>query len=340
MAGGQERVLRRRIRSIQSTKKITRAMQLIAASRIVKAQQAIAAARPYVEKMAEVVSHLADTPDGRDHPLFREPENVGPDDVRRVAVIAIAGDRGLSGAYNSSVIRATERVLAECAEAGAEPSVVASGRKVINYFRYRGRDPAASFTGFSERPTAADAKQIVDAVMEPFTNGELDEITLVYTNFISVGTQRVVVRKLIPLDPEAPRSAASADAGGNSQSPQSAGSSEHAGAEESKADYEFEPEAGEILDRLLPSWLQAEILAALLSASASEYAARQRAMKAATDNADELIKTLSRIMNRARQDAITTEIMEIVGGAEALRAGGDGDSSATETYESAGARPA
>lgn len=311
MAGGQERELRRRIRSIQSTKKITRAMYLIAAARITRAQQAIAAARPYVEKMGEVVSHLADTPDGRSHPLFREPET-----VRRAAVIAIAGDRGLSGAYNSSIIRATERVAAE--RTGADTSIVAVGRKVVNHFRHRNRELAAAFTGLAEKPTAADAKRVVDAVMEPFLAGELDEITLVYTHFVSVGSQQVRVRKLVPLDLD---QAGSDRVGANS-----------AGADEGhRADYEFEPDPGEILDRLLPAWLQAEVLAALLSASASEYAARQRAMKAATDNADELVKTLSRVMNRARQDTITTEIMEIVGGAEALR-GGDDHQGYNETY--------
>jgi F-type H+-transporting ATPase subunit gamma len=324
MAGGQERTLRRRIRSVQSTRKITRAMELIAASRIVRAQEAIAAARPYVEKMSEVVSHLSDTPDGREHPLFREPESVG-----KAAIITLAGDRGLSGAYNSSVIRATERLIAERSDAGAEAVIVASGRRVINYFRFRGRELAASFIGFSERPNASNAKEIADAVMEAFTAGELDEINLVYTEFISIGTQRVVTRKLIPLDPEEAR-------GGDSDGRDSSDSD----SQESKADYEFEPDPGEILDRLLPSWLQAEILAALLSASASEYAARQRAMKAATDNADDLVKTLSRIMNRARQDAITTEIMEIVGGAEALRGGGEDHSAAHEHFEPAPSGPA
>ncbi len=327
MAGGQERELRRRIRSIQSTKKITRAMELIAASRIVRAQQAIAAARPYVEKMAEVVGHLADTPDGRAHPLFREPEQ-----VRKVAIIAIAGDRGLSGAYNSSVIRAAERVARERGAAGADATVVAVGRKVINHFRFRNRDLAATFTGFSERPTSANAREIVDAVMGPFTDGELDEIVLVYTHFVSAGSQHVRVRKLVPLDPDAAQpdtSPARPDRPAQTAD----------GADQSHADYEFEPDPGEILDRLLPSWLQAEILAALLSASASEYAARQRAMKAATDNADDLIKTLSRIMNRARQDAITTEIMEIVGGAEALRGGGVDHGAYLETYVQAASFP-
>jgi F-type H+-transporting ATPase subunit gamma len=317
MAGGQERELRRRIRSVQSTKKITRAMQLIAASRIVRAQQAIEAARPYVRKMAEVVSHLAGTPDGREHPLFREPESVS-----KVAVISIAGDRGLSGAYNSTVIRATERLINEKRGEGAETDVIAVGKKVIRYFRFRNREPSSAFTGMSERPTAADAKQIADAVMEGYSSGEIDEIDLIYTEFKSAGRQQLTVRKLIPLDPEEGRR----DDGDD-------------GDDEDTVNYEYEPDPAAILDRLLPAWLQAELLAALLSASASEYAARQRAMKAATDNADELIKTLSRVMNRARQDSITTEIMEIVGGAEALS--GDGHArTATETYEPTDARSA
>ncbi|MGH9061186.1 MAG: F0F1 ATP synthase subunit gamma [Acidimicrobiales bacterium] len=319
MAGGQERELRRRIRSIQSTKKITRAQELIAASRILRAQRAIAAARPYVEKMAEVVSHLADTPDGRDHPLFREPET-----VRNAAVIVVAGDRGLSGAYNSSVIRASERVLSERTEGGADTTLIAVGRKAITHFRYRGREMAATFTGFSDQPTSADARQVAEAVMEPFRAGDVDEITLVYTHFVSAGSQRVEIRKLIPLDPDA-------EAAGSGDGKADGSHDDNDGV--SHADYEFEPDPGEILDRLLPAWLQAEILAALLSASASRYAAQQRAMKAATDNADDLITTLSRVMNRARQDSITTEIMEIVGGAEALRGGGD-HGSHNETYAS------
>ena len=171
MAGGQERLLRRRIRSVQSTKKITRAMELIAASRIVRAQQAIAAARPYVEKMAEVVGHLADTPDGRAHPLFREPEA-----LRRAALVVIAGDRGLSGAYNSSVLRAAERRIRELEGAGAEVAVVAVGRKVANHFRYRRREPAATFTGVADRPGPDDARSVAGAVLGPYTAGELDEI--------------------------------------------------------------------------------------------------------------------------------------------------------------------
>jgi F-type H+-transporting ATPase subunit gamma len=314
MAGGQERVLRRRIRSIQSTKKITRAMELIAASRIVRAQQAIAAARPYVEKMAEVVGHLSQTPDARTHPLFRTPET-----VRRAAVIAIAGDRGLSGAYNSSVLRATERVVRDHQGAGHDVMVVTVGRKVANYFRYRGQDIAESFTGMSDRPGVDDAVRVVAAVMDRYSAGEIDEIDLVYTHFESMGRQYVASRTLVPIVP----AGAQADDTDGGPAGRPAGF---------VVDYEYEPDPAELLDRLLPSWLQGEILAALLSASASEYVARQRAMKAATDNADDLMTNLTRIMNRARQEAITTEIMEIVGGAEALRGGG-ADTNFTESYE-------
>jgi F-type H+-transporting ATPase subunit gamma len=330
MAGGQARVLRRRIRSIQSTKKITRAMELIAASRIVRAQQAIAAARPYVEKMSEVVGHLADTPDGRNHPLFRHPET-----LRRAALIVVAGDRGLSGAYNSSVLRAAERRIRELEGAGAEVVVVAVGRKVGNYFRYRHRDPTAVFTGIADRPGPDDAKAIAEAVIGGYTGGDLDEIDLVYTYFESIGRQRVVARSLVPIE-RADSAEASGPAGTRSSSGgRGVGSATGPdGGEASRTvDYEYEPGPAELLDYLLPNWLQGEILAALLSASASEYVARQRAMKAATDNAEDLITNLTRVMNRARQDAITTEIMEIVGGAEALREGTDESAARSEIYE-------
>ncbi|MDA8283897.1 MAG: F0F1 ATP synthase subunit gamma [Actinomycetota bacterium] len=319
MAGGQERILRRRIRSVQSTKKITRAMELIAASRIVRAQQAIAAARPYVEKMAEVVGHLADTPDGRQHPLFREPQQ-----TRRAAVIVIAGDRGLSGAYNSSVLRAAERRIQELEAIGADVALVAVGRKVSSHFRYRGRRPASAFTGIADRPVPDDAKAVADVVMGSYAAGELDRIDVIYTHFESVGRQAVTSRMLVPIEAQRSEAGTGRDASAGLHADRSAARF---------VDYEYEPGPAELLDLLLPSWLQGEILAAMLSASASEYVARQRAMKAATDNAEDLITTLTRVMNRARQDAITTEIMEIVGGAEALRADSDDSGTSIETYE-------
>jgi F-type H+-transporting ATPase subunit gamma len=293
MAGGQERILRRRIRSVQSTKKITRAMELIAASRIVRAQQAIAAARPYVAQIRQVVADLARDPEARRHPLYREPE-----EARRAAIVAVTADRGLAGAYNSSILRATERMIRDHESRGLEVMLVTTGRKAQSYFRYRGRPPEASFTGFSERPSFEDARRVAAVLIDAYSEGNIDSIQVIYTRFVSLGSQSVTRRQLIPLqDQDGPEG------------------EEPTGT----VVYEYEPDAEEIVERLLPSWVEAEVLAALLEAAASEQASRQRAMKAATDNADDLITRLTRVMNRARQDAITTEIMEIVGGAEALR---------------------
>jgi F-type H+-transporting ATPase subunit gamma len=317
MAGAQERVLRRRIRTVESTKKITRAMELIAASRIVRAQQAIAAARPYVTKIAEVVEHVSETPEARDHPLFRRTES-----AQNAAIILITADRGLAGGYNSSIVRTVERMVRDHRNRGLEPQLVTVGRKGESYFRYRRQPIMASITGVSDRPSYEDARRIVATVMEPFVAGELDQIELVFTRFVSLGSQVVTTKQLVPLirdEQSDQRSRTDSDATSAAATATAA-----TGSSDLPTVYEFEPEPDEILDRLLPSWLEAEVLAALLEAAASEHAARQRAMKAATDNADELIKNLRRVMNRARQDSITTEIMEIVGGAEALRqAGGD-----------------
>jgi F-type H+-transporting ATPase subunit gamma len=298
MAGGQERILRRRIRSVQSTKKITRAMELIAASRIVRAQGRVEAAVPYSDQITEVVHDLAEGGGTIDSPLL-----VPRPEIRRVAHIVITADRGLCGAYNSSVLRAAEGEIEEHRELGRDSSVYVVGRKGESYFRYRRLPVEASFTGFSDQPSYEDARGIAAAVREPFLDETIDMVQAIYTRFITVGSQEVVVRPLMPLD----RAVVSED-------------DEPRGHEEGpRAGYEFEPGPEEILERLLPRYVEARIYAALLNAAASEHAARQRAMKAASDNADELIVNLTRVMNRARQDAITTEITEIVGGAEALR---------------------
>ena len=303
MASGQERSLRRRIKSVQSTKKITRAMELIAASRIVKAQQRVAAARPYSEQITEVIRNLAAGGAGLDHPLLTERETVS-----RVAMVVLSADRGLAGAYNSSVIRAAERGIQEHQSQSRDYSLVLAGRKAEGYFRYRGYEIDSAFSGFSEKPTYEDARQVAAAVMEPYEAGETDQVEMAYTKFLSLGTQKVVVTRLLPLEKEALEEA-KAGAGARSGDGDSGPS----------ADYEFEPEPGQILERLVPRYVEGRVFAALLDASASEQAARQRAMKAATDNAEELIKSLSIVANKVRQAGITTEIMEIVGGAEALR---------------------
>ena len=295
MAGGQERILRRRIKSVQSTKKITKAMELISASRIMKAQQRVAAAKPYSEQITAVIGNLAAGGAGLSSPLLQQRE-----DARTVAFVCITGDRGLAGGYNGNVLRATERAIGDAKAAGFEPHLITVGKKARDYFRFRRQPVDAAFIGMSDQPTYENAREVAEAVTSRFESGEYDRVEIVYTQFLSVASQRVTQRRFMPIDPTALEAVAE---GGLS------------------ADYEFEPAPGAILDRLLPRYAEARLFAALLEASASEHAARQRAMKAATDNAEELITKLSRVMNRARQDAITTEIMEIVGGAEALSQG-------------------
>lgn len=296
MAGGQERILRGRIRSVQATKKITRAMELIAASRIVKAQQRVSAAVPYSELITEVVRDLSAAGAGSESPLL-----AGRDQVKKVCYVVLTADRGLCGGYNSGVMRATEGEIKEDALAGRDHVIVPVGRKAEGYFRFRGYNMEQSFTGFTDSPTYAVAKEIGEYVTGLFTSGEVDRVELVYTRFVSAGNQEVVQRPLVPLDTKVAEGGDGKSAAGH--------------------DYEFEPTPELILETLLPRYVEARVYAALLNAAASEHAFRQRAMKAATDNAEELIKNLSRIMNRARQDSITTEIMEIVGGAEAMASG-------------------
>ncbi len=293
MAGGQERILRSRIRSVQATKKITRAMELIAGSRIVKAQQRVAAAVPYSERITEVVKDLAAGGAGSSSAFLKV-----RDEIRTTCYVAITADRGLCGGYNAGVLRATEGEVKADVLASKNYVVVPVGRKAENYFRFRGYKTSKSFTGFSDAPKYEDAKAIGQFVVDLFLSGEVDRVELVYTRFVSSGRQEVVRRPLVPLEKEVV-------AGGDGKSA-------------SGGNYEFEPDPDLILQTLLPRYVEARIYAALLNAAASEHAFRQRAMKSATDNAEELIKNLSRIMNRARQDSITTEIMEIVSGAEAL----------------------
>jgi F-type H+-transporting ATPase subunit gamma len=297
MAGGQERILRRRIRSVQSTRKITKAMELIAASRIVRAQLRIAANRPFREGMERVLRVTAAADPAAATRLLGTPES-----PRHVGILAVAGDRGLAGSYNSGVLRATERLVAQHRSAGADVTVWSVGKKAPPYFRYRGIEMARSFVGFADRPEFADARLIAAVVAAPFVAGEIDLVQMVSTRFVSAGTQRVATLQMLPLpQPEADEEAPAQD-------------------DEKLEGYtEFEPEPEKLLISLAPRALEAEIFAALLEGAASFFTAQQRAMAAATDNADELVRTLTRVMNRARQDAITTEIMEIVGGAEALR---------------------
>ena len=297
MAGGQERILRRRIRSVQSTRKITKAMELIAASRIVRAQTRIAANRPFRDGMERVLRETAAADPQAAAKLRGTPES-----PRHVGLLTIAGDRGLAGSYNSGSLRMTERLINEHREAGAQVTLWAVGKKAPSYFRYRGIEVQQSFVGIADRPEFSDARHIAAVVAAPFVSGEIDLVQMVSTRFISAGIQRVEPTQMLPL-------------------PLPEGDEVEAGAEGAALEgyTEFEPEPERLLVELAPRALEAEIFAALLEGAASFYTAQQRAMAAATENADELVRTLTRVMNRARQDAITTEIMEIVGGAEALR---------------------
>ena len=275
-------------------------MELIAASRIVRAQQRVAAARPYSELLTQALRNIAAAGDSSaTHPLLENRE-----EVRKVAFVVITADRGLAGGYNAGVIRAAERALQAEQAKGRDYALILCGKKAEAYFKFKRYKIDAAYNGFSEAPTYEDARRVAQVVMEQFTEETVDEVQLAYTQFLSVGSQRVLVRKFLPLQAEALTEGGGEDEGGL------------------MAGYEFEPAPESILERLLPRYVEARLFDAMLEAAASEHAARQRAMKSATDNATELIKTLERIANRARQESITTEIMEIVGGAEALSQAG------------------
>jgi F-type H+-transporting ATPase subunit gamma len=289
--GAQLRVVRRRIRSVQSTMKITRAMELIAASRIVKAQQRVEASRPYAELLTQAMEDVARQTGALVHPLLEERPT-----PQRAGVLVATSDRGLAGSYNSNIFRLAELTMASVRGRGLEPILYAVGKKAIGYFRFRGVPMEATWSGVSEVPTHAAAEDIGRRVIADFASGRIDELHAIYTDFRSAFTLRATQKRFLPVAPEEVASA------------------QH----EPSAEYLFEPEPAEILDDLLPAYVVTKVYAALLESAASENAARRRAMKAATDNAEDLIKVLSRQANRARQDEITTEIMDIVSGSEAL----------------------
>jgi len=296
--GAQLRVVRRRIRSVQSTKKITRAMELIAPSRIVKAQQRVEASRPYAVQLTAAMEDIARQTGSVAHPLLEERETPA-----RIGVLIVTSDRGLAGSYNANVLKVGEELLKDVARRGLEPVVYVIGKKGVGYFRFRGVPMKGEWQGFSEVPPYEKAEVVGRKLIADFADGEIDELHCAYTDFRSAFTLRATAKRFLPIAHEEVHGA---------------------GVEAVPAEYLFEPEPAEILDHLLPQYVVTKVYAALLESAASENASRRRAMKAATDNAEELIKLLSRQANRARQDEITTEILEIVGGAEALSAAAEG----------------
>lgn len=304
---GQVQQLRRRIRTVRSTRKIAKAQELVATSRIAKAQERVNASRPYAEAITQVLTALASNA-SVDNPLLKPRER-----VRSAGVLLITSDRGLAGGYNANAIRMAEQLSSRLRADGKDVALYVVGRKGVAYYRFRNRPIAASWTGFSERPTYDDARRIGESLLDAFVAGAddteaghgpddipgVDELHIVSTRFKSLLTQSAEAHFLAPLQVE-----------------------EREREPGLRPAYEFEPEAEELLDALLPKYLNTRIFAALLDSAASESASRRRAMKAASDNADDLLKRYTREMNSARQAAITQEISEIVGGADALAASG------------------
>ncbi len=290
------RELRQRRTSVSTIKKVTRAMELIAASRIIKAQGRAQAAAPYARELTKAVSAVA-TFSNVEHPLTTEAEN-----PNRAAVLLITSDRGLAGAYSSSVIKEGEQLNQLLRDSGREPVPFLTGRKAGAFYNFRKREVAARWDGFSEAPTYAHAREIADALIEAFLtpteDGGVDEIHVVYTRFVSMLTQKAEVIRLLPLEVVEGEEPPAKD--------------------DLMPLYEFEPDAETVLDELLPLYVASRIQYCLLQAAASELASRQKAMKSATDNAQQLIERLTREANQARQAEITQEISEIVGGASAL----------------------
>ncbi|MET8937170.1 F0F1 ATP synthase subunit gamma [Streptomyces rubiginosohelvolus] len=295
--GAQLRVYKRRIQAVTATKKITKAMEMIAASRIVKAQRKVAASQPYATELTRAVTAVATGSDAN-HPLTTEVET-----PTRAAVLLITSDRGLAGGYSSNAIKAAERLRERLAAEGKEVDTYIVGRKGVAYYGFRERKVADSWTGFTDNPAYSDAKRVaaplIEAIQKETAEGGVDELHIVFTEFVSMMTQNAVDARMLPLSLD-----------------EAAEESTRKG--EILPLFEFEPSAEDVLDALLPRYVESRIYNALLQAAASEHAARRRAMKSATDNAGDLIKSLSRLANAARQAEITQEISEIVGGASAL----------------------
>jgi F-type H+-transporting ATPase subunit gamma len=319
------RELRSRIKSVNSTKKITKAQELIATSRITKAQARVAASKPYAEEITKVLSALASASGSLDHPLLNErPE------PKRAAVLVVTSDRGMCGGYNSNVLKEAEELMQLLRSEGKEPVLYAMGAKGLTYYTFRDRDLKGAWTGFSQQPGYADAAKASRHLVELFMagsgtevaayNGEgtvegVDELHIVYTRFVSMLTQTPEVRRMAPLEVEYKDENFEL---GEDMLTDSNGA-------QPTAQYDFEPEAGTLLSALLPKYISTRIYSSLLDAAASESASRRTAMKAATDNANELVNTLSREANQVRQAQITQEISEIVGGANALASSAGSD---------------
>ena len=294
MASTQE--LKRRVRSVTNTRKLTRAIELVASARLRRSQQRIEAMRPYADKMLELIAGTAQAAGAVRLPLLERREN-----VQTIGLVPVTGDRGLAGAFNAQVLRRSFALQRELQGEGKQVRFYTVGRKAASTVRFRRFDLAQAWTGFSDKPTYADAQAIAHAVSEAYVNGEVDRVIVVYNSFVSALVQRVTVADLLPIPTEAL---------------ERADREEHEGGQ--PYDFFFEPEPRQILERLLPVYVETEIYRALLESGASFFAAQATAMRSASKAAGELIDTLTLVMNRARQAEITQEILEVVAGADAL----------------------
>ncbi|MER5443225.1 F0F1 ATP synthase subunit gamma [Streptomyces sp. NPDC002790] len=298
--GAQLRVYKRRIRSVTATKKITKAMEMIAASRVVKAQRKVAASTPYASELTRAVTAVG-TGSNTKHPLTTEVES-----ATRTAVLLLTSDRGLAGAFNSNAIKAAELLTEKLEADGKEVDTYIVGRRGLAHYNFRERKVVESWAGFTDEPTYADAKKVaaplIEAIEKETAEGGVDELHIVYTEFVSMMTQTAIDGRLLPLSLEEVAEESKASGKGDEILPL----------------YDFEPSAEDVLDALLPRYVESRIYNALLQSAASKHAATRRAMKSATDNAGDLINNLSRLANAARQAEITQEISEIVGGSSAL----------------------
>ncbi|WP_251231254.1 ATP synthase F1 subunit gamma [Adlercreutzia aquisgranensis] len=290
--------IERRINSVSSTKQITRTMQMVAAAKIRRANERVVAATPYSESMAEMLANVAKRVGGSENALLRT-----HDEVRNVLIVVVASDRGLAGGFNSNVLRQVDRLMKQKQQAGAEVSIVACGKKPIGYYTYRKIEPVLRFAGLSADPTVDEAAAIAAFAIDGYAKGSVDEVFVVYNHAKNAAEQQLRTEQVLPVDTAALLAASDQE--------------EQAG-DKLEGDVIFEPSADAVLDQLLPAYVRTTLYHALIDSAAAEQGARRNAMMSATDNATEMVETLTRLYNRVRQGAITTEISEIVGGAAAL----------------------
>jgi F-type H+-transporting ATPase subunit gamma len=303
-----QKEVKNRIASIKNINKITRAMEMVAAARLRRAEQRIADLRPYAEGMRKLTRTAAEHAGG----IPRVPVMVERENVKRVGIVLVTGDRGLAGAFNSNIIREGMRMAASVRSEGAEPSFAVVGKKGVSALTFRKQDVSAAYTGFTDRPAFANAREIGEELTARYVDEDLDRVELIYNRFVSPLTQHVWRQTLLPLQ--------QAEVIGEGADEELAGEEEETEAEkaQSKSEWSYEPDPEELLARLIPEYVTISVFRALLESAASELGARMTAMRSAAENAEELMDDLTLEMNRVRQAEITQQILEVVGGAEAL----------------------